>query len=90
MAVAGRASTGFDPLCRVPSGSSAESVGVLVSQLQGRVYCYASTGSPEPRQTQVELVKIYDFEAYMSSLAALDVERGEAQARPGLSSKAAD
>jgi hypothetical protein len=65
-------------------------IGVLVSQLQGRVYCYASTGSLEPRQARVELVKIYDFEACMSSLTALHAERGEAQARPNLSSKAAD
>jgi hypothetical protein len=27
----------------------------------------------------VELVKIYDFQAYMSSLAALYIERGETE-----------
>jgi hypothetical protein len=36
----------------------------------------------------VELVKIYGVDAHMSSFAALYIERGEAQARPGLSSKA--
>ena len=63
--------------------------GVLVSQLRGRVCCCTSTGSPEPRQAQVELVKIYDVDAHMSSFVALRMERGEAQARPSLSSKAA-
>ena len=53
--------------------------GVLVSQLRGRDYCYASTGSPEPRHAQVELVKIYGVNAHMSSFAALYVERGEAE-----------
>lgn len=63
---------------------------MLVFQLRGREGCSASTGAPEPRQARVELVKIYDVDANISRLAALYIERGEAQARPGLSSKAAD
>jgi hypothetical protein len=43
------------------------------------VYCCASTGSPEPRQAQVEQVKIYDVDACMSRLAAPDMERGEGE-----------
>jgi hypothetical protein len=62
--------------------------GVLVSQLQGRVCGCASTGSPEPRHARVELWKIYDFDAHLSSFSALYIECGEVQARPGLSSKA--
>lgn len=50
-------------------------VGMLVSQLRGRVCCCASTGPGRHTSS----VKIYDLDAFMYSLAALHLGRGEAE-----------
>ncbi len=55
----------------------------------------ACTGTPQPdprshARPEWNSVKIYGGDACMSSFAALYLERGEAQARPSLSSKAAN